>query len=50
MFRETAINTGTDTKIMRDSSVTADLEDVPRKFSLNSFFFLLKILSFRFKR
>jgi hypothetical protein len=26
------MNTGNETKIMRDSSVTADLEDVPSKF------------------
>lgn len=29
VYRETATGTGLDTKIMKDSSVTADLEDVP---------------------
>jgi hypothetical protein len=32
VYRETGINTGKETKIMRDSSVTANLEDIPSKF------------------
>jgi len=31
-YRETGINTGNETKIMRDSSVTADFDDIPSKF------------------
>jgi hypothetical protein len=31
MFRETAMNTGHETKIMRDSGVTANLDDLPSK-------------------
>lgn len=31
VYREIGINTGTETKIMRDSGVTADLADTPSK-------------------
>jgi ABC-type Zn2+ transport system substrate-binding protein/surface adhesin len=31
-YRDTGINTGNETKIMRDSSVTADLDDIQCKF------------------
>jgi hypothetical protein len=31
-YRETGVNTGHETKIMSDSSVTADLGDLPSKF------------------
>ena len=31
VYRETATGTGLDTKIMKDSSVTADLEDIPSR-------------------
>lgn len=43
VYRETAINTGNETKIVRDSSTTANLEDPPSKSS-SLFLFLLIFL------
>ena len=33
VYRDTGTGTGLETKIMKDSSVTADLEDVPSKLN-----------------
>lgn len=33
LYRETAVNTGNETKIVRDSSTNANLEDPPSKYS-----------------
>jgi hypothetical protein len=49
VYRDTGINTGYETKIMRDSSVTADLEDVPCMFDyllLLFFFYYSDILRY----
>ncbi len=50
MYRETGVNTGNETKIMRDSSVTADLEDLPSKSELFLGFGFPIGFSFRFVR